>query len=480
MRYQPLKQGTDFVTAQHRPEEIVRMKRNPLVTANSSLVVSICILTLACSALAAGSQYKTIYTFLGDSDGYIPSSRLIADQSDNLYGTTQQGGMVSKSSNCYPQGCGTVFQLNPPAHKGDAWKKTILYSFNLTDGNSPTGLVFDQSGNLFGITLSGGGASNPGLVFELMPPKKKGGAWTESTIYTFTGGNDGQTPNGLIFDSAGNLYGTTQNGGQYGQQGSGTVFELTNKGGVWSETTLYSFMLAKDGDHPSDLVFDDKGNLYGTTTGDDVSCGPKDPINCGWAFELEAPSQQGGAWTYQQIHSFQGYNDGSFPSIGAMTFDQSGNLYGMTVGTGGTGNIPVQNAEGTIFKLAPPVAQGDPWKETLLYSFPRPGGIDGSGPEGGVIFDQVGNLYGTTLYGAGNARICAYRGCGSVFQLKPPTTKGGAGKENQLHGFTGGSDGSSPASGVMLSKGKIFGTAAFGGGSGCGGGGCGTIFEVAP
>ena len=454
------------------------MNRKSFVIADSPMAISacICILFLLGSAPTASAQYSVIYTFQGGSDGSNPDSPLIADSSGNLYGTTSQGGNVSKSGNCYPLGCGTVFELTV---KGGIWKKTILYSFNLTDGTSPavSPLVFDKSGDLFGTTLSGGSA-NYGVVFELMPPKNKGGQWTEKTIYNFTGADDGGVPNGVIFDGAGNLYGSTQNAGQYGEQGAGTVFELTQNGGVWSETTLYSFQLVDDGNNPSLLVFDSQGNLFGTTRGDDTSCNPKDPVNCGGVFELEAPSQHGGAWTYKQIHSFRGYNDGSFPSFGGLIFDSSGNLYGMTVGTGGTGNLPEQNAEGTIFKLAPPAQQGDAWKETLLHSFPRPGGIDGSGPEGGVIFDQSGNLYGTTFYGAGTG--CVYRGCGSVFQLKPPA-KGEAWKETQLHAFGGGSDGGSPGSGLMLRQGKmLFGVTAFGGSTGCEGNGCGTIFEVAP
>jgi hypothetical protein len=458
---------------------MVSMKRKPFVIVDSpmAIFVFICMLLLPGGASTAATKYNVIYTFQGGSDGSTPDAPLIADPNGNLYGSTSQGGNVSKSSNCYPLGCGTVFELTT---KGGVWKKAILYSFNLTNGSSPalSPLVFDKSGNLFGTTLSGG-SGNYGVVFELMPPKNKGGQWTEKSIYNFTGRKDGAVPNGVIFDSAGNLFGSTQSGGQYGQQGAGTVFELTQKGGVWSETTLYSFQMIGDGNNAGLVVFDSHGNLFGTTRGIDVSCNPKDPVQCGGVFELEAPSQQGGAWTYKQIHSFQGYNDGSFPSFGGLIFDSTGNLYGMTVGTGGTGNIPNENAEGTIFKLEPPAQQGDPWKETLLHSFPRPGGIDGSGPQGGVIFDPSGNLYGTTLYGAGNGKVCAYRGCGSAFQLSPPT-KGDAWKETQLHAFVAGNDGSGPSSALLFQKKMLFGVTAFGGNTGCEGSGCGTIFEVGP
>lgn len=462
-----------------RPQGDVRAKCERFILIVWPMAVVACALAFFSMNAEGAPHYQVIYRFQGGSDGFTPDAPLIADVLGNLYGTTSQGGT---GSNCAPFGCGTVFQLMPPVKKGGAWKKVILHSFNLSDGDSPTvsPLVFDQAGDLFGATYSGGSA-NQGVVFELTPPKQKGGQWTDTTIYSFTGAGDGGSPMGVIFDSASNLYGTTLNGGQYGQQGAGTIFQLQRgNGGAWTETTLYSFMLIGDGNRPLSVVFDSKGNLFGMTTGDDTWCGPKDPVNCGWAFELEAPAQRGGAWAYKLIHTFQGYNDGSFPSFGALSFDESGNLYGMTGGTGGTGNIFDEDAEGTVFRLALPADQGDPWKGTLLHSFPRPGGIDGSGPDGGVIFDQSGDLYGTTFYGAGKG--CVFRGCGSVFQLEPPSGKDASWKEVQLHAFGAGGDGASPGSALLLShSGVLFGVTPFGGGSGCeGNGGCGTIFEITP
>jgi len=275
------------------------------------------------------------------------------------------------------------------------------------------------------------------------------------------------------------LYGTTQTGGQYGQQGAGTVFKLTPKGGTWTETTLYSFKLIKDGNHPGALVFDSKGNLYGINTGDSVTCTPKYPFSCGTVFELEAA---GNNWGYKEVHAFQGFNDASYPDFAALLFDQSGNLYGTTEGTGGTGNINYEDPEGTVFKLTPPVTKGGSWTETFLYHFPRPGGIDGSFPIGGVVFDPSGNVYGATFRGAGHTKaLCVYEGCGIVFELKPPGTKGGQWKEIRLHAFTDGSDGAAPSRGLLLGGGgALFGTTAFGGGSSACQDGCGTVYEIGP
>lgn len=438
----------------------------------SWLTASVALLILAATGLAAGATYNVIYRFQGGTDGAIPAAPLIADQAGNLYGTTQTGG---SSKNCY-QGCGTVFRFKPPAKKGGAWKKTILHSFNGTDGSTPflAPLIFDQAGNLYGT------AGN--IVFQISPPKKGSGEWTETVLYTFTNGNDGGQPNGVIFDRAGNLYGSTQTGGQYGQQGAGTIFELTLTKNVWSETTLYSFQQVGDGNQPGVLVFDSKGNLYGTNKGDSVTCTPKYPFRCGDVFELMAPARKGGAWEYAVIHTFQGFNDASYPSFSGVVFDPSGNLYGTTEGTGGTGNINFEDSEGTVFELKPPAAGSGSWTETFLHDFPRPGGIDGSYAIGSVVFDESGNVYGVTFRGAGHTKaLCVYEGCGIAFELKAPGTKGGPWKEVILHAFTDGNDGAAPTSALLLGQGgALFGTTAFGGGSTACLDGCGTVFEIVP
>jgi uncharacterized repeat protein (TIGR03803 family) len=157
--------------------------------------------------MGSGSSEKVLYSFSGGSDGANPVGALVADKAGNLYGTTSQGG----SSNC-TAGCGIVFELTPPATRGGVWSETVLCRFTGgSDGAAPeSNLTFDAAGNLYGTTASGGGASHAGTVFELAPPSTQGGAWTETVLYSFAGGSDGKSPvAGLVFDAAGNLYGTT-------------------------------------------------------------------------------------------------------------------------------------------------------------------------------------------------------------------------------------------------------------------------------
>src|ERR1019366_6634594 len=202
-----------------------------------------------------------------------------------------------------------------------AAQEQVLHSFgNGTDGNDPLGgLIFDASGNLYGTTL-GGGTYGGGTVFELTPAG--GGSWTETVLHNFdSNGTDGFTPYaGLIFDSAGNLYGTTRWGGTYG---GGTVFELTTAaGGGWTEQVLHSFdHNYTDGYYPqAGLIFDAAGNLYGTTSQGGTY------VYWGTVFELTPAA--GGDWTETVLHNFnQNGTDGYYPEAG-LIFDAAGNLYG--------------------------------------------------------------------------------------------------------------------------------------------------------
>jgi uncharacterized repeat protein (TIGR03803 family) len=207
-----------------------------------------------------GTWTETVYSFTGP-DGYEPIGGLIFDAADNLYGTTQFGG----TGTCRDEqegGCGTVFELTPKA--GGGWTEKILFSFTDPDGTEPiAGLIFDASGNLYGTTENG--TMENSTAFELTPA---GDSWTESVIFKFDKLNEGRNPGygSLIFDAAGNLYGTTRIGGAYG---GGTVFELTPQvGGGWSEKVLHHFGNdGKDGLNPySGLILDAAGNLYGTTS----------------------------------------------------------------------------------------------------------------------------------------------------------------------------------------------------------------------
>ncbi len=414
-------------------------------TTKSLLITTVCLaifvaaVPFAGSAVGSGSSEKVVYNFSGGSDGANPAGALVADKAGNLYGTTSEGG----SSNC-SAGCGVVFELTPPSAAGGAWTETVLYRFTGgTDGAAPqSNLIFDAAGNLYGTTGGGGDTSSDGTVFQLTPPSTQGDIWTETVLYRFAGGIDGKTPlAGLVFDRAGNLYGTTLFGGT---TNAGTVFQLmppSSPGGAWTETVLHTFGRGNDGlDPETGLIFDNHGALYGTTI-------------TGTVFKLTPP-----AWTETVVFTFTGGgNNGSWPC--ALILRQ-GSIYGLTRLGGSLTNT------GTAFQLAPP-ASGGAWKETTLYSFT--GGNDGGEPCGALVSDQAGNLYGTS---SGNGQNIP----GTVFKLTPPGTPGGAWTEATLHMFGGSNDGLSPVAGVIFGKGgALFGTTSGGGSSGKG-----TEYRVGP
>ncbi|MGA2903407.1 MAG: choice-of-anchor tandem repeat GloVer-containing protein [Candidatus Korobacteraceae bacterium] len=246
-----------------------------------------------------------------------PSARLYSTAAGNLYGTTQYGGSAN---------AGVVFKLTP---SGSGWSESVLHSFTgePTDGSQPTsGLVLDAAGNLYGATI-GGGSNNNGRVFQLMP---SGSGWTENILHSFNFETDGLNPyGGLIFDHSGNLYGSTA----FAALGDGTVFELAPSGGEWIFTTLYNLTSGQAGLPGSlgTLALDAAGNLYGTTYEGGLSEGCIG-YGCGTVFEL-APSS--GGWAYSLLHEFLGGQDGSNPA-GGLILDPQGNLYG-TASTGAYG-----------------------------------------------------------------------------------------------------------------------------------------------
>jgi uncharacterized repeat protein (TIGR03803 family) len=423
------------------------------------------VLTLSFSVAGSASTFTVLYNFSGPPDGAQSAGGLIADAAGNLYGTTSQGG----------SGHGTVFKLSPPATVGGAWTEAVLYSFTGgTDQGFPVGaLIADALGNLYGTTAGSpdgcGSGGQCGTVFKLSPPATVGGAWTETVLYSFTGGTDGEIPlAGLIADAAGNLYGTTV-GNRVGLGCSGfpyqcgNVFRLTppaTPGDAWTFAVLYTFgsLAASDGANPAGaLIADAAGNLYGTTgfgglTSSTTPCG-----GCGTVFKLTPPATPGDAWTETQLHIFN-FTDGAGP-FGALIADAVGSLYGTTTGGGA-------NGFGTVFKLTPPATAGGAWTEAVLYSFGA-SGIDGAEPVGGLIADAAGNLYGTTNGGGANS------GFGTVFQLAPPTAAGDLWTEAVLHNFTG-SDGAKPPAGLLAdAAGNLYGTTQAGGGSNDG-----TVFQL--
>ena len=348
--------------------------------------------------------------------------------------------------------------------------ETILHDFvALPHGSVPQApLLTDSAGNLYGTTTDGG-LYGYGTVFKL---SSSNGKWSESILYNFINGIDGSYPTaGLIFDAAGNLYGTTTTGGSFCATNScfgtaGTVFELTpNSSGTWSETTLYSFGAQGDGNDPvAGLILDKAGNLYGTTY-------YGGPSRFGSVFEL-SPSSQGG-WTETVLLNFTDEQDGGYP-MGSLVSDSSGNLYG-TASVGGDVNCNNYSYQpwgcGVVFKLTH--NSDDTWSETVLHSFEQ---FDGAFPNANVVFDAAGNLVGTTVNGPG---FNCGDGCGTVFQLTPGTS--GSWSFKSVYSFAGGLDGGIPKSGLVLgADGNFYGTTQNGGDANNCLYGCGTVFALTP
>jgi uncharacterized repeat protein (TIGR03803 family) len=263
-----------------------------------------------------------LYNFQGATakDGSGPQGTLIFDSTGALYGTTSSGGAY---------GYGTVFKLAPPSVQGGAWTETTLHSFKGgTDGSNPaSSLIFDAKGGIYGTTPVGG-ANNFGIAFKLTPPTK-GTTWAETILYTFKGLTDGGKPYASLVFKGNNLYGTTLDGGLSSQ---GEVFELAKVGTTWTETVVYSFTGGADGGKPyAGLILDKSGNLYSTT-------GSGGAGGFGTVFKLTAP-KTGTTWTESVLYSFGGGPDGSYARTG-LAFDSKGNLYGTTgVGTGNSGVV---------------------------------------------------------------------------------------------------------------------------------------------
>jgi hypothetical protein len=438
---------------------------------NLILFVVTCVVVfgvLAQASPAFAASEKVLYSFCSANncvDGAGPSAGVILDSAGNLYGTTQGGGT---HLGCYgppPGPCGTVFELIPTNGK---WTEKVLYNFCPSDscpsGVNVNGLTFNESGNLYGTTENSETPVDAGSVFELVHSNSK---WSEKVVHDFKPYvGDGTLPYGsLIFDAAGNAYGTTYAGGTEsacGSGGCGTVFELVHSNGKWTEKVLHSFNLDSGGYYPSPgLVLDKAGNLYGATIsgGDLHSCSG---TGCGVVFQL---IHKNGAWTEKVLHTFQqNGKDGLSPQSGVI-FDKAGNLYG-TTGQGGSADCGGFGC-GTVFELT---RSNGKWTEKILHSFHN-NGQDGTDPQAQLVFDKAGNIYGTTFFGG------AYSNYGIVFEL---SLMNGKWTEKVLHSFNpNGHDGTLPTnSPLVLDKaGNLYGTTHNGGNTNCA---CGTVFEITP
>jgi uncharacterized repeat protein (TIGR03803 family) len=395
---------------------------NPLIRSSFCLRrIVVLLATLFVTVVSAHAQTLTVlHTFTSRPDGLTPVGGVIMDQAGNLYGTTAQGGTGTQ---------GTVFKIDTTGNE------TVLHSFvSRPDGLDPeAGLVIDSSGNLYGTTELGG-SQGKGTIFKIDT------SGNETVLHSFLCCPPlGKNPvAGLIIDGSGNLYGTAQNGGEHGQ--NGTVFKLSPAGTL---TVLHDFNeIPNDGSDPrGTLLLDPSGNLFGTTYQGGTQ-------NQGTVFLIDNVGQ------YFVLYSFGstvGLDDGKWPTAGVVR-DQSGNLYG-TCSQGGTFN------GGTVFKI------DNSGNYTVLHNFGAPGD-DGQWPLGALAIDANGNLYGTTVSGG------AFAGQGTVFKID------NAGNYSVLHSFNG-NDGSSPAAGVIVgADGNLYGTCSQGGaGNGFHGIG-GTVFRL--
>jgi len=428
---------------------------------------------------AAGAQtYGVLHTFTGGADGGTPYGGLTWDGGSNFYGTAAQGGYTGtlcvNGSFGNAHGCGTVYRLT---RSGSNWSFTTLYEFlgGAVDGNFPEAAVtIGPNGSLYGTTWAGydqdcrTGARifGCGIVFNLTPPanvcKTARCFWTENILHGFGDFMDGAGPGlgNLIFDRAGNIYGTNWNG----RFSDGVVFELGPTDGSWTLERLLQIQIVQGQPYGLDngLVADTSGNLYATSwAGPYGSPNCSERHGCGTVIQF-TPTQS--SWDTNIIYAFQGQSDGLNPT-GALVMDAAGNLYGTTA-TGGAGGA------GTVFELSP---SNGGWTYHLIYSFS--GGNSQSvcypflnqgcsGPWGTLLLDGSGNLYGTTY---ANGAFEA----GNVFKL---TQTNGTWTYTDLYDFAGGTDGANPIGSLVLDgNGNLFGTTANGGSDGYG-----VAFELNP
>jgi uncharacterized repeat protein (TIGR03803 family) len=395
---------------------------------------------------AQAQKFQVLHTFKR-TDGAGPNG-LTRDAAGNIYGTTTEGG----TGTCMPgPGCGTAFEINK--YGTLVWS----HSFKGWNGRYPfAGLLRDAAGNLYGTTVAGGAHCPKGYGFRGCGTVFKLGPFGQETLLdSFAGPPDGVNPEALLVrDSAGNLYGTTYQGGAF--DNGGTVFRVDATG---KETVLHSFAGTPDGEFPyTGVIRDAAGNLYGVTDAGGAYC-------CGTVYKIDTTGKE------TILYNFRGYSDGDGPDS-VLLMDSAGNLYGNTQ-WGGNSECGGSGC-GVVFKLSP--HPDGSWAESVLYVFCSLSNCtDGERPQAGpLVLDKAGNLYGTTIFG-GTYRNCNGDSCGIVFKLDV------TGKETVLHSFTGGKDGATPGNGLTMdAAGHLYGTTGAGGDKSACPVGCGVVFKITP
>ena len=382
---------------------------------------------------ARGASTEVIYSFAGGQDGEYADTDLVMDGAGNIYGTSVQGGA---------HGSGTVWRLSP---EGNTWTHTVLYSFTGgADGGEPyKGVTLDADGNLYGTAVTGGGGTCEGGCGVAYKLTNNGGTWTQRVIHQFNGPDDGQGPGArLTIGDDGDIYGMAPTGGEFGAgtiyqmhatrhgwnfkvihaftggadgcggsagamlvhggslygastacgaNGAGLIYALTpNQKGKFKFKILYAFKGEPDGSFPyGGLMFDAKGNIYGTTYYDG-----EDEV--GAVYELSPKDR--GEWKERELYSFKDNGSDGASSISNLVQDASGNLYG-TTSAGGTSNL------GTIFKLTSGAHHS--WTESVVHSFGGP--PDGAFAYNGMVGDGSGVFYGATTHGGEDDEGAIYK-----------------------------------------------------------------------
>jgi len=412
-----------------------------------SLVVVALAFTLTTTAFAVDTL-TTLYKFKGKSDGEYPQSGLTADSAGNLYGTTVNGGTSCTGLLT----CGVVFKLSPSS--SGTWTQTVLYTFlGGTDGAYPESApIFDAAGNLYGTTEAGGGSTNCtygcGTIYELSP--NSSGGYTETILYVFQGPNDayGAGNANLMFDSAGNLYGSTFSGGN----GFGSIYKLSPSASGWTYTTLYALTSTNGVYITGTVLMDAAGNFYGTTEEGGYRSGFCGTSGCGVVFRIANTAT---GYRFDTLFAFRGVN--GLQPYGGVAMDATGNLYGTTL-FGGAGKTV--EGYGVVYKLTP-TTQGQ-WKETILHAFTN--GTDGTEPHGRLILDSAGVIYGTSSTTA--FRVNQASSGGWQFEVLAPMASGTSNYFviNPL---------------LRDAAGNMYGLTESGGSTLCAHG-CGTIYELSP